>query len=85
MHPAMDDPEAVHSVDFYKDNADAFPHVDDITKLMDASLNPDAFVLEEFLRFYCVGGFANDDFLLSELLWPAAPPLRYYDDPSAAA
>ncbi|CAD7971333.1 unnamed protein product [Amoebophrya sp. A25] len=69
----------------YKEVADGFPHMEDIAKLMDPSLNPDAFVLEEFLSFYCVGGFANDDFLLSELLWPAAPPLRYYDDPSAAA
>ncbi|CAD7940683.1 unnamed protein product [Amoebophrya sp. A120] len=70
--------------EYYKGASDAFPHLDDISKLMDPALNPDAFALEDFLQFYCVGGFANDDFLLSELLWPAPPPLRYYDAPPVA-
>jgi len=70
-----------HDTAFYKGAADGFPHLEDFAKLMDPVSNPDAFGLDEFLRFYCVGGFANDDFLQSEVLWPAAPPLRYYEPP----
>lgn len=69
----------VADAEFVRDHGDLCPHMEDLTKLADVTLNPDSFPLDEFIDFvnHPTGAVNHSD---SEKLWPVAPALRYYDD-----
>lgn len=74
-----------HTNDYYKRNADLFPHLEDLNKLHDSSLNPNSFTLDAFLHFYNTSAAMNDNLLHSETLWPTAPSLCYFDESHVAS
>merc|ERR1712194_660051 len=65
LHCQEKNASPINSPGFYKRNSDGLPHLEDINKLQDATLNPDAFALDAFLDMYGRQGLSGE-FLHSE-------------------